>query len=108
MPYAGQVSEILNAKAQTQVVFWVTVNTYTADAEQNNNSDGVDSAPGGLFDVIGLLNDFEIAPEYDDLLQDAFSKINAGYFNFIPATSAMRSEERRVGKECRSRCARYL
>lgn len=89
MPYAGQVSEILNAKAQTQVVFWVTVNTYTADAEQNNNSDGVDSAPGGLFDVIGLLNDFEIAPEYDDLLQDAFSKINAGYFNFIPATSAM-------------------
>jgi hypothetical protein len=89
MPSAGQTSEILNARAQTQALFWITVDTYTADAEQDLSSDGADTAPGGLFDVIGLLNDFEIGPEYEDLLQDAFSNVNAGVFNFIPVTSSM-------------------
>ena len=89
MPYAGQTSEIVSAKAQTQAVFWVTVDTYTADAKQDTSSDGADTSPGGLFNVIGLLDDFEIAPEYEDLLQDALATVNAGVFNFIPVTSAM-------------------
>lgn len=89
MPYAGQTRELVNAKAQTQAVFWVTVDTYTADAKQDAASDGVDTAPGGLFDILGLLADFEIDPQYADMLQNALATVNAGVFNFIPVTSSM-------------------
>lgn len=89
MPYANQTLEILNAKAQVQTGFWVTADEYSASAQQPSTSDGIDTAPGGLFDVIGLLDGFDIDPEYEDMLQNALAILNAGAFNFIPTTSAM-------------------
>lgn len=89
MPYAGQTVELVSAKAQTQAIFWATVDTYTADAEQGTASDGVDTAPGGLFDIIGLLADFEIDPEFEELIDNALETVNSGVFNFIPVTSSM-------------------
>src|SRR5690554_737897 len=89
MPYANQNVEIISAKAQAQIITWISVDEYSAYGAQTSASDGIDSSPGGLFDLLGLLDDFEIDPEYADLLQNALAVINVGVFNFIPTTSAM-------------------
>lgn len=89
MPEAGQSIEILNCKAQTHPFFWVTVDEFSATGESTTASDGVDTAPGGLFDLLGLLNGFQIDPQYQAMLQNALALLKVGHFNFIPTTSSM-------------------
>ncbi|PWI30895.1 hypothetical protein DI383_05515 [Flavobacteriaceae bacterium LYZ1037] len=48
-------------------------------------SDGIDAAPGGLFDIGALAADFGGDPTIDAF----FAGLSTNYFNFIPAVSAM-------------------
>ena len=60
--------------------------TSQAVAQSHGHTDGVDTAPGGLFDIAS------IAEEYtgtDELVNNFISQIQTNYFTFIPSISAM-------------------
>lgn len=85
MPKAGERKKIVDAKVQTQLFFWITAGSLSADAEQFSTTDGVDSAPGGLFNIGELKQSFGDDP----MLDNFFNALKADYFNFIPTTSSL-------------------
>ncbi len=60
-----------------------------ADAESRafSYTDGIDAAPGGLFDLVSLATDFE--DQNDPTIDAFFAALTIDYFNFIPTVSAM-------------------
>ncbi|MEL6812398.1 MAG: hypothetical protein AAFP76_13790 [Bacteroidota bacterium] len=85
MPSAGIQEKIVDVKIQAQFFFWITQDTFIADAESFAFTDGVDSAPGGLFDIFALADSLG----GDPVLTNFLNAMNAGYFNFIPVTSSL-------------------
>lgn len=85
MPYANVTSEVTYAQIQAQIIVWVNMDTFTASAKQNPESDGIDSAPGGLFDLSGLAGSVGDNP----VLVSFMNALKAESFNFIPVTSSM-------------------
>jgi PGAP1-like protein len=85
MPANNVQVELVKVEIQAQIFIWITQDTFIANAKQNTVTNGVDSAPGGLFDILALGAGFGSDP----VLGGFISAMRAGYFNFIPSTSAL-------------------
>jgi hypothetical protein len=55
-------------------------------AQSHGHTDGVDSAPGGLFDTLSITSDFT---DEDPIISQFTSQLATNYFTFIPAISGM-------------------
>ncbi len=83
-PEAGQNIEVTDFTGQAFVfIFWITGLEFSARSEASSDSDGLDSAPGGQFDLFG----------FDDgtnpLITEFVNNLNTQYFNFIPTLSGL-------------------
>uniref|UniRef100_UPI00404A6142 T9SS type A sorting domain-containing protein n=1 Tax=Gelidibacter sp. TaxID=2018083 RepID=UPI00404A6142 len=83
-PAASQSITVTDFVGQAFIIFgWVDIFTFDATAQSPAFTDGVDSAPGGQFDLFG----------FDDgtnpLITEFVANLNSQYFNFIPTLSAM-------------------
>ena len=54
MPANNIQVELVKVEIQAQIFVWLTQDTFIANAKQNTLTNGVDSAPGGLFDILAL------------------------------------------------------
>ena len=86
MPNANVQETIVDVDIQAQIFFWVTQDSFTATAKQSATTNGVDSAPGGLFDMGSLAASL---PPGNDVLVNFLSAMRADKFSFIPTVSAM-------------------
>ena len=57
-----------------------------AQAQSHGYTDGVDSAPGGLFDTLSIASDYT---GEDPIISQFTSQLTTNYFTFIPAISGM-------------------
>jgi pimeloyl-ACP methyl ester carboxylesterase len=83
-PAASQTITVTDFVGQAFIIFgWVDVFTFDATAQSPAFTNGVDSAPGGQFDLYA----------FDDgtnpLITEFVANLNSQYFNFIPTLSAM-------------------
>ena len=67
------------------IVTWLTIYESLANSKAPTYTDGIDTAPGGRFDMSG----FQAGLGADPLLTEFFDNLNADYFTFIPAWSSM-------------------
>lgn len=85
-PAANQTNQVSRFRGQTfLVVFWATIFESLANSKAPTFTDGLDTAPGGRFDLSG----FQAGLGTDPLLTEFFDNLNADYFCFIPAWSSM-------------------
>jgi len=85
-PAANQTNQVSRLRGQQYLVFfWFTGFESLANSKAPTFTDGLDSAPGGRFDMTG----FEEGLGTDPLLTEFFNNLNADYFTFIPAWSSM-------------------
>ncbi|MBO6605901.1 T9SS type A sorting domain-containing protein [Psychroserpens sp.] len=82
-PAANATNTVVSFEGQVFFGFWVTAFSYSADAQQPSVTSGVDSAPGGLFD----LGDFDEGG--DPLIAEFVLNLDNQFFDFIPSVSAM-------------------
>ncbi|MEK8180584.1 T9SS type A sorting domain-containing protein [Flavobacterium buctense] len=85
-PAANQTNQVSRFRGQQfVVVVWVTGFESLANSKAPTSTDGLDTAPGGRFDMSG----FEADLGTDPLLTEFFTNLNADYFTFIPTWSSM-------------------
>jgi len=85
-PAANQTNQVSRLRGQQYLVFfWFTGFESLANSKAPTFTDGLDSSPGGRFDMTG----FEEGLGTDPLLTEFFNNLNADYFTFIPAWSSM-------------------
>ena len=85
-PYANQTNQVSRFRGQQFViVVWVTGFESLANSKAPTYTDGLDTAPGGRFDMTG----FQGSLGTDPLLTEFFDNLNADYFTFIPTWSSM-------------------
>ena len=85
-PAANQTNQVSRFRGQQFVVaFWVTGFESLANSKAPTFTDGLDTAPGGRFDMSG----FQAGAGTDPLLIEFFDNLNADYFTFIPTWSSM-------------------
>jgi hypothetical protein len=86
MPNANVQETIVDVDIQAQIFFWITQDSFLATAKQSPESNGVDSSPGGLFDMSSLADSL---PPGDPVLTNFLGAMKADKFSFIPAVSGM-------------------
>ena len=85
-PSASQTINVTDLSVDTQILgFWFNVFSFSAAAE-SASYDGVDSAPGGLFDMTSFDDGT------DPLITSFVSALTITEFDFIPSVSAMALE----------------
>lgn len=85
-PAANQTNQVSRFRGQTFIIVsWFTIFESLANAKAPTFTDGLDTAPGGRFDMTG----FQAGLGADPLLTEFFDNLNADYFCFIPAWSSM-------------------
>lgn len=85
-PAANQTNQVSRFRGQQfVVVVWITGFESLANSKAPTFSDGVDTAPGGRFDMTGFAGDLGSDP----ILTEFFDNLNADYFTFIPTWSSM-------------------
>ena len=84
-PSASQTINVTNLNVETFFIIWIPVFSFTAEAT-SATYDGVDSAPGGLFDMTSFDDGT------DPLITSFVSALTITDFNFIPSVSAMALE----------------
>ena len=84
-PLKNQTLEVSNFKAQQWIFFWFTAYSSAASSKSTTTSDGLDTAPGGRFN----LNQFAAAAGSNPLLTEFVNNLTIKYFNFIPALSSL-------------------
>jgi hypothetical protein len=82
---AGQTIKIADIWIDAPWICFCDINAET-DSESESFSNGIDAAPGGLFDLGALAASFGTA---DATINAFFSSLTTDYFNFIPSVSAM-------------------
>lgn len=83
-PEANQNIEVTDFVGQAFIfISWVTAFEYSASAESTGVSDGLDSAPGGQFDL------FTFDDGTNPLITEFVNNLNSQYFNFIPTLSGL-------------------
>ena len=84
-PAKDQTAEISHFKGQQWIVWWFTFYESAASAKSPATTDGLDSAPGGRFN----LNEFASAANGSPMLTEFIDNLNIMYFNFIPTISSL-------------------
>lgn len=86
-PAANQTNEVSRFRGQQYFLFfWITGYESAANSKSPAFTDGLDSAPGGRFDMAGFQAGAGTA---DPLLTEFFDNLLVDYFCFIPAWSSM-------------------
>lgn len=84
-PAKNATAQISSFQGQQWIIFWISVYTSTASAKSPATSDGLDSAPGGRFDISNLADSSTGNP----MLTEFMNNLKIMYFNFIPAVSSL-------------------
>jgi hypothetical protein len=84
-PAANQTNQVSRFRGQAYLFTWFTVYESLANSKAPTDTDGLDTAPGGRFDMTGFQADLGADP----LLTEFFDNLNADYFTFIPTWSSM-------------------
>lgn len=84
-PEANQTARVSRLRSQIFIVFWITVDESEAFAMSPSFSDGLDSAPGGQFNIANLAGDVGDNP----ILLDFLENLNIDAFDFIPTLSSL-------------------
>lgn len=85
-PVANETIDVSNFTGQIRLLPfgpWTSLLQFDASAQSPATSDGLDSAPGGQFDL------FSFDDGSNPLITDFFSNLNAQYFSFIPTLSGL-------------------
>lgn len=83
-PLAGQNIEVTDFVGQGFLFGnWIEAFSFNAVAESTNASNGLDSAPGGQFDL------FAFDDGTNPLITEFVNNLNSQYFNFIPTLSGL-------------------
>ncbi len=89
-PQAGQTNEVSQFQGQIKVFgIWITAYESEASSEAPSFTDGLDSAPGGRFDITSLAG----LAGSNAMLTEFFANLNINYFTFIPTHSALAIED---------------
>lgn len=85
-PATNQTNQVSRFRGQTFIVaFWATIFESIANSRAPTFTAGLDSSPGGRFDIATL----EAGLGTDPLLVQFFDNLNVDYFSFIPTWSSM-------------------
>lgn len=84
-PAANQTKEVSHFKGQQWILWWITFYESAASSRSPVYTAGLDTSPGGRFDLTG----FADAAEGNALFEEFMDNLAIGYFSFIPALSAM-------------------
>jgi hypothetical protein len=84
-PLANQSLQVSRFRGQTNIIFWFTVYESLANSKSPTYTDGLDSAPGGRFDM----NSLAAGTTGNTLLTEFFNNLQILYFDFIPTLSSM-------------------
>jgi pimeloyl-ACP methyl ester carboxylesterase len=85
-PNTNTTNQVSRFRGQAFIVIaWVTAYESMANSKAPTYTAGLDTAPGGRFDLSGL----EAGLGTDPLLIEFFANLNADYFTFIPTWSSM-------------------
>ena len=85
-PAANQTNQVSRFRGQQYVVIlWITGFESLANSKAPTFTAGLDSAPGGRFDMTGFAGGLGTDP----ILTEFFDNLNADYFTFIPTWSSM-------------------
>jgi Secretion system C-terminal sorting domain/Putative serine esterase (DUF676) len=84
-PLANQTNQVSRFRGQTYIFTWLTIYESLANSKSPTFTNGLDSAPGGRFDMSGLAAIAGTNPT----LQEFFNNLLIQYFDFIPTLSSM-------------------
>lgn len=85
-PAAGQQIQVSRFRGQINLFgFWITAYESAAQSQSTAAMDGLDSAPGGKFDITGLQD----LVASNAMLTEFFNNLQISYFDFIPTHSSL-------------------
>ena len=84
-PLANVTNEVSRFRGQANIFVWLTVYESLAKSKSPTFTNGLDSAPGGRFDLTALGSSLGS----NALLTEFFANLNILYFDFIPTLSSM-------------------
>ena len=84
-PLANVTNDVSRFRGQANIFVWLTIYESLAKSKSPTFTNGLDSAPGGRFDLTALGNSLG----GNALLTEFFDNLNILYFDFIPTLSAM-------------------
>lgn len=84
-PLANQTIEVSHFRGQVQIFVWITAYESAAGSMSPSYTDGLDSAPGGRFDITSLADQVGS----NALLTEFFDNLQIDYFDFIPTNSSL-------------------
>lgn len=85
-PPAGVSNQLVSRfRAQQNIIIWITVFSSQANAASPSTSSGLDSAPGGMFNV----GDFAAGGSGNPTLDDFLANLEIDRFCFIPTLSSL-------------------
>lgn len=84
-PAAGQTAQVSRFRGQVNVFVWLTVTESAASSQSPATSSGLDTSPGGMFDVSSL----EALAGSNALLTEFFDNLTTSVFTFIPTLSSL-------------------
>ena len=82
-PEANESIKVTDFVGQGQVGVWFDLLTFNASAQSTTTSAGLDSAPGGQFDL------YSFNTVSSPLITELIDALNSQYFNFIPTLSGL-------------------
>jgi hypothetical protein len=82
-PVASQTNTVTDFVGQAFIFVWIEVFSYLATAASPSFTDGLDSAPGGQFDL------YSFDDGTNPLITEFVANLNSQYFDFIPTLSAL-------------------
>jgi pimeloyl-ACP methyl ester carboxylesterase len=84
-PLADQTVQVSRFRGQVNIFVWVTAYESMANSLSTSFSDGLDSAPGGKFDITSLAG----LAGSNAMLTEFFDNLNISYFDFVPTNSSL-------------------
>ena len=84
-PEAGETIEVSSLEVQLNVFVWITIFESVANSQAPATSDGLDTAPGGRFDISSLSG----LAGSNAMLTEFFDNLTTTNFTFIPSISAL-------------------
>ena len=84
-PAASQTQRVSRIRSQIFIVFWITVDESEAFSMAPAFTSGLDSAPGGQFDIAALAAGAGDNP----ILIEFLNNLNIDFFDFVPTLSSL-------------------